>query len=793
MANVTRDISITKSAYAKQAWPNNKYATSSGTNYLISSDDGKYNGYNKLYFGGAGSWPSSLKRKRIIKAQVRVRVCAGSGAVGVSVCSCKDFTASALTYNNAPEPTNFDGYASAASLGISAGTWTDALITIEDSSADYLAKGAIGILKNGAFYIESGYYTSLIDSPWYAKIVLSNNSNPYLRITYDDAVDVTSQVQFVSSLGSSTKPNQANSITWKLVKNSSYFCYDETWTQSSAKFRWRVQGASSWNDINVSGSTMSATIPAYTFPTGKTIEYCVQCTDADGTTTTTTTYTTTTPASQITQQNSPTSGYKNPRDPITFSWYFSNTAGSYEQQSASLFWRENGTSTWTEVPASGSTMSVTVPANTFPTGSAVQWYLYGTDSSGSSSQTPVYTFSTSASIIDAVCKMPVGNVEDGSAPIRFVWELWSTDGYPASRTIFQWKKGSDPDIPANWHTEMDVSQTVTDITVNAGVFPAGEIDWKVVAYNIDGTEGTWGEASFVCVSAPDPVLGLAATPVPLTTISWQSDGQEAYEISIDGEVVQRAWGAAVYSWTVQEPLSEGVHTIQVRIQGIYELWSQPAETSIQVAGPAGTMELTGDFNLDAVLYLNYGTNARIRWYRDGTLIGTSQGSADGANFTDRHVLGEHSYFARIFYGDGTYLESNPVTGTMSTMDTVIAALDGGEWISLRLTDASRGSESFTWSKTVSKMHVAGAVYPVLETSPYEDLSGSYSCAFRYDDEAMAFEALRGKTVILKSRRGIVMVGALSQLQKRVRRFIVSYSFTLQQIQWEDLVAYDEGD
>ena len=130
---------------------------------------------------------------------------------------------------------------------------------------------------------------------------------------------------------------------------------------------------------------------------------------------------------------------------------------------------------------------------------------------------------------------------------------------------------------------------------------------------------------------------------------------------------------------------------------------------------------------------------------------------------------------------------------MSTTDTLIAALDGGEWVSLRLTDASRGSESFTWSKTVARMHVAGSAYPVLETSPYEDLSGSYSCAFRYDDEARAFEALRGKVVILKSRRDNVVVGALAQLQKKVRRFFVSYSFTIQQTQWEDFVAYDAGD
>lgn len=790
MANVTRNVTFTKSAYAKEVYPNNVYQTNSGTEYNISSDaPGDPSSWNKIVFGGVNSWPASLKRNRIVSARLRMYIKTGYQTLYMR--GCEDFTPSTVTFRNFPA-TRFNGTSrdvTAADLGLSQGVWSDVWLPLSMSSSESVqASLALDLLTHGAVQFYGGMWSSL-GPAWYMKTVLSGGSAPYAEITYSNSEIITSKVEIVKNLSSTIYPNAAQAVSWKLVKNSSNFCVDETWTQSSAKFRWRVQGASSWNDINVSGSNTQTTIPAYTFPTGKTIEYCIQCTDTDGTTTTTSTYTTTTPASQITQQNSPTSGYKNPREAITFAWYFANVAGNYAQQSASLFWRETGADSWTEVQASGSTMSVTVPANTFPTASSVEWYLSGTDSSGSASQTPVYSFSTTASTAYAIAVSPINTVEDGSAPITFRWSLQSADGLEMSLINLWWKLPSESSL--SWHVIKSSTEIITEWTVAADYFPAGEIQWLVHAYNIDGTRGPDSITSFTCVAAPEPVRGLAATPVPLTTISWQSTGQQAYEVSIDGEVVQKAFGPAVYSWAVNEPLMPGEHAISVRIQGIYGLWSQPAETSIQVGGPSDELTLIGEFGADAVLSLSDDTDGQtVRWYRDGILIGTSHGSADGARFVDRRTLGEHRYFARTFDGSGGYAESNAVTGTTKTNLPLIGLLDGEDWITLRLTEESNGSEGFTWTMTSARIHVAGAAYPVLETSPYRDASGSYSCSFRYEEEARAFEALRGKTVILKSRRGNVIVGAITQLSKRERRFYTSYSFTLQRIHWEDFVAYD---
>lgn len=792
MANVTRNVPFTKSAYAKESYPNNVYATNTSTEYNVSSDAPGNLYWNKIVFGGANSWPDSLKRNRIISARLRVYLKTGYSTFDLQ--GCVDFTPSEVTYRNFPEyrPYSTAKTLSAADLGLSQGVWADVWIPLYSSGTTDASKArrAVDMLQNGAVYFAAGMWSNL-GPAWYMKTVLSGGTAPYVEITYSDSEIITSKAEWVKKLDSTVYPNRAQAVSWQLVKNSSNRCFNEVWTQSSAKFRWRVSGSSSWNDIDISGPTTQLTIPAYTFPTGKTIYYCIQSTDTDGTTTTTATYTTTTTESKITPQNSPTSGYKNPREDITFSWYFANTAGNYEQSSASLFWRESGTDTWTQIDAAGSTKSLTVPANTFPTASAVEWYLSGTDSSGSASQTDVYTFSTTASTAYATVVRPVNSVEDGSAPITFKWTLQSADGLEMSRVNLWWKLPSEDN--QSWHVIKSSTEIITEWTVDAGYFPAGEIEWLVHAYNIDGTRGPDSKSSFICVDAPDPVQGLTATAVPLTTISWQSEGQEAYEISIDGEVVKKAYGVGVYSWKVTEPLEDGEHTISVRIQGLYGLWSQPSVTSILVSNsPPWEMYLSGEFTADARLKLDLNGNTinplDVRWYRDDTYIAWTTGTLE---FEDRFVLGQHRYHAEIWIADGNYIRSNDVIGKMSTDATIVALAAGGEWLNIGLSENSADVQQFSWSRTVALLHVCGSVYPIMETSPFEDLTGSYNCAFVNQDDAARFEALRGHPVIIKSRRGNVITGAIVALTKKETNFYTSYTFNVQRLQWEDFVRDDQ--
>ena len=580
--------------------------------------------------------------------------------------------------------------------------------------------------------------------------------------------------------GSNVSPAQNIPFTWR------YNCAFNDYDQQSAIFHWRVSTATAWNNISISGNVKEVEIPAYTFPTAVTIQWYVEGTDVGGTHTQTTTRTFNTVRTQITPQDSPSSGYTDPRYPITISWYLANAANDdFDQSSAALHWRISGSETWTDITFTGNTKTVTFPANTFPVAATIEWYLEGTDRGGYTSQTQIFSFSTAASTAYAVCIAPVGRVEDGTKAITFTWSLQNDDGTEPTRIMLQWKY--DVEAAAEWKTILDTAVYTTEYTVPEEFFSAGNVEWKISAWNRDNVQGPENLASFICMLAPDAPVGVRATAVPRTTVSWQSSGQEAYEITIDGRVEVKEYGPGVYKWQREEPLEDGEHVITVRVQGVYGLWSNLATTTIFVVNaPATTISLSGEFSADALLTWEYGSavsNPEPNVYRDGVRIAALK---DVLTYTDRFVLGEHDYFVTIWHDDGNYTKSNVVRGTMECVEALIGATDGGEWVALKLTDNSDSTENFQWSRVFAMHSIRGARYPILELGEREDLSGTYICAFSDMAEAKKLEALQGKQVVLKSRRENVMIGVMTSLQKTVRHFFNSYSFTLQQIFWEDL-------
>ena len=554
--------------------------------------------------------------------------------------------------------------------------------------------------------------------------------------------------------------------------------------QTSAKLYWRTSTSQAYTEISVSGNTQSLTVPANTFPTNKTIQWYLEGTDIGGLTSSTSVMSFTTVTTQITPQSSPTSGYSDPRLPITFQWYFASTGGPVPQASASFYWRETGTSTWTSVAASGSTAKVTIPANTFPVATTIDWYVEGTDIGGTSSTSQVYTFSTTASTAYAYPLAPIGTAADTSKPLTLSWILANADGTLPSKVTLQWKRTTDQ----TWTTIRESTTPFTEWEVAANYFPIGEIEWRVIATNRDNVDGPAGTAAFVSVHAPAAPEGVSATSVPLTTISWQGEDQEGYEIIIDGVTVKQAYGTES-SWSPDFVLEDGEHVISVRIQGAYGLWSEPGITTVAIENivPEGweDLSLSGSFAVDAVLTAAGAeslTEPTINWYRDGKRIAVTEGLR---SYTDRYVLGEHSYLIEIWNSDGYYARSETITGVMKSCISRIALFAGGDWVDLKLSEKSDNEQVFSYGRVSSLRHVLGAVYPVLEVSAFEDESGSYNCAFTDVPSARRFEALRGQQVILKSRGGVVMIGALLSMEKRYTEFYINYSFTIQAIDWED--------
>lgn len=512
--------------------------------------------------------------------------------------------------------------------------------------------------------------------------------------------------------------------------------------------------------------------------------------------------------SQFYLRTGPMSGYANPRNAISVSWVIDRAtsetyycAGGFTQGSAALKWKTSSSSTWNTVNASGSTQNLTVPANTFPTNSTIEWYITGTDNTGQSCSSVHYTFSTAAGSAIANVVSPVNSVEDGSKQITLNWTLSSTDGQSPPYVDLWWKTPAES--ASNWHAILSHATARTSYTLNAGFFPAGECQWMVRAYNVDDVAGAWSKVngnypSFICVAAPDAPAGLQATAVPLTLITWQATGQEAYEIQIDGETVAKAYSPSTNSWwaTAIGPLSDGTHTIRVRIQGIYGLWSNWSTVTINVSNvpPIHHVTLTGSFDIDANLSIDLGTGSMspiiVHWYRDGKRIGRIRNSL---LFVDRFVLGEHEYYAELWDNNGNYSRSNTVKGTMKSCETRVALIDyGSPWVTLELSENSDSMQSFSWSQASSLRHIRGAAYPIIEMGESETLTGTYNCAFKNAKDASQLEAMKGKAVIIKSRGGQVLTCAITSLSKAMKDFYITYSFSVQQIHREDFVSHDEN-
>ena len=447
-----------------------------------------------------------------------------------------------------------------------------------------------------------------------------------------------------------------------------------------------------------------------------------------------------------------------------------------------FYWRSQGATTWNQITSSYS-YEVPVAANTFPVGT-IEWKMTCTDATGTLLESAVYTVSTTDSLSAATQLTPSTTVEDGSAPIVFSWTVDSPTGTAPTGADLQYSLNNG----STWNTLATISGEATTYTAAANTFSAGDILWRVRVKNADGVAGNWSQASFVCMAAPAaPAINTDA--LPFATISWQATGQQAYELIIDGESLGVTFGSEKQR-TLQKPLFDGTHRTEVRVQNVYGLWSPFGAITFSVENdPGETITLDGDFSIDAAL--SWETNqstADFLIFRDEALIGHTAGS----RFVDRFVLGEHSYYVINRLPSGNYSRSNTVTGRLCVRRPTVAPIEGGEWITLKYSEKSMPEQRFTWSRMHSLRHIAGAKWPVLEISPYEDLSGTYDAAFLCACDAAAFRALRGKAVIMKSRDGKVVIGALVNVSEVVNAFYLATQFTIEQIHWEDYVDDANG-
>ena len=787
----TFDLQLTKSGYIKQATPRTVYTTNSSTWYLV--DDTYSLGTSCMLVLGFAAVPDNLKHYALTDVSINFQVKLENVTQTPPIVAyfdaypVQDFDPTTLTWNTKPAYVPYVGTAVIHTTAYTSSTaaqniWTTLYSGTSGSDATKKIRAAYSFSRYRC--LELSQSAGSLDG--YAKTVLTNSAKPVMRFTYDDTAKIGSAVQFVQRPSGTNDNGVAQTVKWKLVKDpteTTYYCAVEVWEQASAKYCWRVQGASSWNEIAVTGTTTQVTVPASTYPTNSTIEYYVQATDEDGHVSNTSTYTfNTSLSSSVTPSNAPTSGYVNPRNATSFGWKYQTAGGTINSGTTTLYWKTSSASEWNTITSSAGANSITVAANTFPEASTIQWYLSGTDFSGFASQTSQYSFTTAAGTVTTDPIAPKNTIVSNNSEITFTWTYSSPDGYAPIRQVFMWKRITDD----SWTTLTEFQDTRTTYTAPAYTLPTGELYWCVHPYNIDNVSGVGNSAKIISYGAPEtPVV--YATETPFMTITWQADDQQAYEIKV-GDRTYGAYFGEEKTFTVPDYLEDGNYEVGVRCIGAYGLWSEWGTINVSIQNDAGEdVTLSGESAVDNTLqWETEEETSDFLVYRDGVQIAHTE----SLQFADRLSVGEHEYYVVNRLTDGNYSKSNELTLTAAMTGNYIAFLSGGDWLQIKYTEPGQNAPDYEESIETVYNHLAGDSFPTAVIGRYRETRMNFSAFFlrTQEEEHQLFRSMFGKPVIMKLRDGTVYIGIIDSWKKQSKtHYHTGYSFTVHRIEWEDYV------
>lgn len=442
------------------------------------------------------------------------------------------------------------------------------------------------------------------------------------------------------------------------------------------------------------------------------------------------------------------------------------------QTSATVKWRTAAGQTEHSISA-GTNAFVTVPANTF-TSDTVQWMVTATYSNGMTRSSEWKTISTVDSTPTVTPQTPRNTVIDGSTATEFRWEYSNDSGSaPTGYTL---------ETSTDGHTWATLSENLnTDAvtyTAPANTFSAGQMYWRVKGYNADGVGSDWSAAiSNIVIAAPITPAVSVATASPFPVITWQTTGQQGFEIKIDGVSSGVKFGTSqTYKW--MDALPDGTHGAMVRSQNAYGVWSEWGGATFTVTNVPGD---------DITLTANASESVRLTWETDGTYDryivyrdGVKLAETTAADYTDHKAIGSAVYTVRGIYGD-YYTMSNDVTAAVTIDSVIIRAEDGNEWLTLKFVAASDRHNTISHTQNVSYQHYSGATYPMATIGTARDYVYSFAVAFKDVAECKRFEELLGKVVTLKDAWQNCVTGVLDGYSIDSSRFYQSYGCTIRQV------------
>ena len=483
---------------------------------------------------------------------------------------------------------------------------------------------------------------------------------------------------------------------------------------------------------------------------------------------------------------SPSSGSIVKAEANIFSWDVADEGlclAALEQASATFRWRSGTSGTIHTIAVSGNTQSVTVPANTFAGTTSIQWQVAVTANSGVVTTSNWVTLSTADATPTAAPLSPVDTVIDGSKDVLFQWQHSISTGTAQSKADLQ--KSTDG---STWTTLATVTGAARQWTCPAGTLTSSIKYWRVRTYNADGVAGEWSDAAqIVVIAAPTaPSIQIKSTG-PRPSISWQTSEQEAYQVELDGKLSGGTHYGTEKTWTSPVYLSDGSHTVRVRVQNQYGMWSDWGTAALPVTNTPGSA-ITLSVRASSVADLSWQTTGSYDFYlvyRNGKPIA----KLTQTQYTDELSSGSTTYQVRGCYADSSnYGLSSAVTVDVRAEVHQVSDLDTGQTLLLPYSDSQHRQTTRTISRQVELLQLSGAYYPVAVEVDSGTDALSITAALTDESEIRQLMRLVGKLVCAKTPQGDMVIGYITSLPKQHDGFLNVFNFTIEQIDYDDEVT-----
>lgn len=481
----------------------------------------------------------------------------------------------------------------------------------------------------------------------------------------------------------------------------------------------------------------------------------------------------------------PSSGAVVKTEQNIFSWNVSDEGlclAALKQASAVFRWRSGTSGTIHTISISGNTQSVTVPANTFAGTTSIQWQVAVTANSGVVTTSDWVTLSTADATPTAAPLSPVDTVIDGSKDVLFQWQHSISTGTAQSKADLQ--KSTDG---STWTALTTVTGAARQWTCPAGTLTSSIKYWRVRTYNADGIAGAWSDAAqIIVIAAPTaPSIQIKSTG-PRPSISWQTSEQEAYQVELDGKLSGGTHYGTEKTWTSPAYLADGSHTVRVRVQNQYGMWSNWGTAALPVTNTPGSA-ITLAVQASSVADLSWQTSGSYDFYlvyrNEKPIAKLTQ-----TQYTDELSSGSTTYQVRGCYADSSnYGLSSAVTVDVRAEVHQVSDLDTGLTLRLPYSDSQHRQTTRTLSRQVELLQLSGAYYPVAVEVDSGTDALSITAALTDEAQVRQLMNLVGKLVCAKTPQGDMVIGYITSLPKQHDGFLNVFNFTVEQIDFDDEV------